>query len=139
MSDPNPEAAGAYIRLPKPKSAGWGGKALLVCLLALLMAIPGLFVLGLVHDRANRSEKVVAEVSDMRGGAQQVLAHLRAVGADGQLEVDALADDVVLGPAVDGADGDEAPSSGLTSRLTMAWSETTIWAATRTGSTPMCG
>ena len=68
MSDPIPEAAGAYIRLPKPKSAGWGGKALLVCLLALLMAIPGLFVLGLVHDRANRSEKVVAEVSDMKGG-----------------------------------------------------------------------
>ncbi len=76
MSDPIPEAAGAYIRLPKPKSAGWGGKALLVCLLALLMAIPGLFVLGLVHDRANRSEKVVAEVSGMKGGAQQVLGPL---------------------------------------------------------------
>ncbi len=76
MSDPLPEAAGAYIRLPRPKSAGWGGKALLVCLLALLMAIPGLFVLALVHDRANRSEKVVAEVSDMKGGAQQVLGPL---------------------------------------------------------------
>ena len=81
MSDPNPEAAGAYIRLPKPKSAGWGGKALLVCLLAMLMAIPGLFVLGLVHDRANRSEKVVAEVSDMRGGAQQVLGPLIVLAA----------------------------------------------------------
>ncbi len=76
MSDPLPEAAGAYIRLPRPKSAGWGGKALLVCLLALLMAIPGLFVLALVHDRANRSEKVVAEVSGMKGGAQQVLGPL---------------------------------------------------------------
>jgi inner membrane protein len=76
MSDLNPEAAGAYLRLPRPKSAGWGGKALLVCLLALLMAIPGLFVLGLVHDRANRSGKVVAEVSGMKGGAQQVLGPL---------------------------------------------------------------
>ncbi len=76
MSDPIPETAGAYIRLPRPKSAGWGGKALLVCLLALLMAIPGLFVLGLVHDRANRSEKVVGEVSGMKGGAQQVLGPL---------------------------------------------------------------
>lgn len=76
MSDPIPEAAGAYIRLPKPRSAGWGGKALLVCLLALLMAIPGLFVLALVHDRAHRSETVVAEVSHMKGGAQQVLGPL---------------------------------------------------------------
>ncbi len=76
MSDPLPESAAACIRLPKPKSAGWGGKALLVCLLAVLMAIPGLFVLGLVHDRANRSEKVVAEVSDLKGGAQQVLGPL---------------------------------------------------------------
>lgn len=57
----------------KPRSADWGGKALLVCLLAFLMTIPGLFVWALIKDRSDRSERVVAEVSEMQGGTQQIL------------------------------------------------------------------
>lgn len=63
-----------HIKIPiKAKSTGWGGKALLVCALALVMTIPALFVWALIADRSNRSDKVVREVSAMQGGAQQVL------------------------------------------------------------------
>lgn len=73
MSDPAP---GVSIRLPKPRPAGWGAKAILVCALAVLMAVPMLFVWLLVLDRANRSEQVVAEISEMQGGEQRVLGPL---------------------------------------------------------------
>lgn len=64
------------IRRPRPKSADWGGKALIVCALALLMAIPGLFVWALIAERANRADQVIREVSGRQGGAQQVLGPL---------------------------------------------------------------
>lgn len=65
-----------WPRQGKPKSVNWGGKALLVCGLAFLMTIPGMFVWALIKDRSNRSEGVVAEVSQLQGGAQQVLGPL---------------------------------------------------------------
>jgi inner membrane protein len=55
------------------RTGDWGGKALLVCALAVLMAIPGLFVLALVSDREHRAQGVIQEVSNLQGGAQQVL------------------------------------------------------------------
>lgn len=58
------------------KSVNWGGKALLICGLAFLMTIPGLFVWALIKDRSDRSEGVVEEVSQLQGGAQQVLGPL---------------------------------------------------------------
>ena len=58
---------------PIGRGADWGGKALLVCALAVLMAIPGLFVFGLVADREHRASTVAAEISALQGGAQQVL------------------------------------------------------------------
>ena len=63
-------------RPTRMRSADWGGKALLVCALAVLMTIPGMFVWALIKDRANRSEGAVAEVSARQGGAQQVLGPL---------------------------------------------------------------
>lgn len=65
-----------WPRPTKPKSVNWGGKALLVCALAFLMTIPGMFVWALIKDRSNRSEGVVAEVSERQGGPQQVLGPL---------------------------------------------------------------
>lgn len=56
--------------------AGWGGKALLVFGLALIMMIPAVFVFALVSERSHRSEQVVAEVSGLQGGPQQVLGPL---------------------------------------------------------------
>ena len=64
---------------PRPsrlRGADWGGKALLVCALAVLMTIPGMFVWALIKDRSDRSEGVVAEVSQLQGGTQQVLGPL---------------------------------------------------------------
>ena len=56
-----------------PKSSGkrstdWGGKALLVFLLAVLMAIPGLFVWALIAERSGRADQAVSEVSALQGG-----------------------------------------------------------------------
>ena len=53
--------------------AGWGAKAVLVFVLAGLMAIPGLFVFGLVLDRQHRADQVTSQVSDLQGGPQQLL------------------------------------------------------------------
>ena len=58
------------------RNTGLGGKALLVCLLALLMAIPGMFVFGLVAERSHRANGVVNEVSVLQGGTQRVLGPL---------------------------------------------------------------
>jgi inner membrane protein len=68
FNPPRPRAA-----RPIGRGADWGGKALLVCALAVLMAIPGLFVFGLVADREHRASTVAAEISALQGGAQQVL------------------------------------------------------------------
>jgi len=60
----------------KPRSADWGGKAVLVFALALLMAIPGAFVFALVADREHRADTVTGEVSSLQGGPQQLLGPL---------------------------------------------------------------
>lgn len=66
-------------RPTRMRSADWGGKALLVCALAVLMTIPGMFVWALIKDRSDRSEGVVREVSHLQGGAQQVMGPLLVV------------------------------------------------------------
>lgn len=76
MSVPSDHTPRPFQAGYRPRSADWGGKALLVCLLAFLMTIPGLFVWALIKDRSDRSERVVAEVSQMQGGSQQVLGPL---------------------------------------------------------------
>lgn len=81
---PDPPVLSASPRpAPAPKAAGrpadWGGKALIVCFLAVLMAIPGLFVFALVNDRTSRAEHVVQEVADLQGGAQQLTGPLLVV------------------------------------------------------------
>ncbi len=55
------------------KSADWGAKAMLVFALAVLMAIPGIFVFTLVLDRQHRAETATQEVSALQGGSQQLL------------------------------------------------------------------
>ncbi|MDQ0466818.1 inner membrane protein [Caulobacter ginsengisoli] len=74
MSEPS------TITIPIPGrgrgATGWGAKALLVAALAGLMVIPALFVFALVSERTQRSNQVVAEVSALQGGSQQVLGPL---------------------------------------------------------------
>ena len=48
----------------------FGMKLLLVCLLALLMAIPAMFVFTVLYDRSSRAENAIREISQRYGGVQ---------------------------------------------------------------------
>lgn len=69
---------------PPPLSLRWPGgrslglKLLLVCGLALLMTIPAMFVWGLVLERSNRADSVVAEVSALAGGRRAFIGPVLA-------------------------------------------------------------
>jgi inner membrane protein len=60
-------------------SLSMGVKLIMVCGLALLMAIPAFFVSGLVDDRTKRAEDVVKEVSSHVGGPQTFLGPTLAI------------------------------------------------------------
>src|SRR5580704_2535287 len=70
---PSPDRPPLVAAWPAGKSADWGAKAILVFILAVLMAIPGLFVFTLVLDRQHRAETVTQQVSALQGGSQQLL------------------------------------------------------------------
>ena len=64
-------AAGALnARIPR-RSVGL--KLLLVCVMAVLMSIPALFVFLLLNDRTHRAEQVTDEISQVVGGPQTFL------------------------------------------------------------------
>ena len=80
----NPQPDGLPGRLPSAltgllpqRSAGL--KLILVCGLALLMAIPALFVYGVVHERSVGQIEATNAVSEGVGGAQSVLGPVLAV------------------------------------------------------------
>ncbi len=56
-----------------------GLKLILVCALALLMAIPALFIYGIVHERTTGQIEAAAAVSEGVGGAQSLLGPVLAV------------------------------------------------------------
>lgn len=56
-----------------------GLKLLLVCGLALLMAIPALFIHSVVQDRRMGADRALADVSEMVGGQQSVLGPVLSV------------------------------------------------------------
>jgi inner membrane protein len=60
-------------------SLSMGVKLIVVCGLALLMAIPALFVSGLVGDRTKRAQDVVKEISSHVGGPQTFLGPTLAI------------------------------------------------------------
>ena len=61
------------------RSLSMGVKLIIVCGLALLMAIPAFFVSGLVNDRTKRAEDVVKEISSHVGGPQTFLGPTLAI------------------------------------------------------------
>ncbi len=63
----------------KIKSRSMGVKLLTVCVLALAMCIPALFVDGLLDDRTHRASDVVREVSGLVGGQQTFLGPTLAI------------------------------------------------------------
>lgn len=74
---PTSPIANAVGALVPHRSAGL--KLLLVCGLALLMAIPALFVFGVVQDRSNGASHALSEVSQKVGGQQSVLGPVLAL------------------------------------------------------------
>lgn len=85
MPDPIPTPPGigpgrlppALSGLVPQRSAGL--KLILVCGLALLMAIPALFVYGIVHERTTGQIEATTSVSEGVGGEQSVLGPVLAV------------------------------------------------------------
>jgi inner membrane protein len=61
------------------KSRSMGLKLIVVCGLALIMSIPGLFVSSLVDERTRRADDVVREISAHVGGPQTFLGPIVAV------------------------------------------------------------
>jgi inner membrane protein len=56
-----------------------GLKLIVVCGLALLMIIPAMFVYGVIHDRTQRANEVVNEISAQVGGRQTFLGPTLAI------------------------------------------------------------
>ena len=77
-----------------------GLKLLLVCLLALLMSIPALFVFALLSDRTNRAEQVTQEVGGLSGGPQTFLGPVLAVPY--RVSAEPAAAGKAAEPAIDG-------------------------------------
>ena len=67
---------GTFIR---NRSRSMGIKLVVVSFLALLMAIPALFVTSIVEDRTNRAKDVVQEISNHVGGQQTFLGPVLTV------------------------------------------------------------
>ena len=61
------------------RSRSMGIKLVVVSFLALLMAIPALFVMNIVEDRTNRAKEVVQEISGHVGGQQIFLGPVLAI------------------------------------------------------------
>ncbi len=66
----------------KFSSRSMGVKLLIVCVLALVMTIPALFVNGLVDDRTRSASDVVKEISNHVGGQQTFLGPTLAIPYD---------------------------------------------------------
>jgi inner membrane protein len=63
----------------KFRSISTGVKLIVVCILALLMTIPSLFVSNLIEERTQRAKDVVKEISDHVGGQQTFLGPTLAI------------------------------------------------------------
>jgi inner membrane protein len=69
-----------HTALPvRSRSRSMGVKLIVVCGLALLMAIPALFVEGLVQDRTHRADDVIRDISNNVGGQQTFLGPTLAI------------------------------------------------------------
>ena len=60
----------------------FGLKLLLVCALAVLMSIPALFVFAINMDRSSRADEAINDVSQARGGRQQLVGPFLVVPYD---------------------------------------------------------
>jgi inner membrane protein len=71
-----PPPTSLAVKLP---ARSMGLKLLLVCGLALLMAIPALFIFKILYDRTHTAEQVVQEIGGLIGGPQTFLGPVLSV------------------------------------------------------------
>lgn len=71
-NSPSP-AGGGFGPLGSLPKNSFGLKLLLVCALALVMAIPALFVFGVVYDRSSRADDATQDVMEIYGGEQTAM------------------------------------------------------------------
>lgn len=76
---PAPQSAAPPKLLGVFPTRSLGLKFVLVCFLALVMMIPGLFVQEIVRERSQRAQTVAAEIGSVRGGPQSVSGPILAV------------------------------------------------------------
>ena len=76
MNQFSAQPLGTFIR---NRSRSMGIKLVVVSFLALLMAIPAVFVMNIVEDRTNRAKEVVQEISGHVGGQQTFLGPVLAI------------------------------------------------------------
>lgn len=101
---PIPPATPFGLQMPQ-RSAGL--KLLLVCALALMMAIPALFVFGVVQDRRMGADRALADVSEAVGGRQSLLGPVLVLPYS-RTPNTRREDDVVYGTAIAFADTGQA-------------------------------
>lgn len=91
MSDsverPHPSQGGGYDLSRLLPQRSFGLKLILVCMLALLMAIPAGFVWMVIYSRASDAQAAIAEVAALRGGPQQLMGPAIAVPFDREVVV----------------------------------------------------
>jgi inner membrane protein len=74
-----PDSPSSLLTLIRSRSRSMGVKLIVVSFLALLMAIPALFVSSLVEERTNRAGNVVQEISGHVGGQQTFLGPILTI------------------------------------------------------------
>ncbi len=84
---PGSDGAGKDFTRYLPQRS-FGLKLILVCGLALLMAIPAGFVWALIYDRSNDAQNAVFEVSQLRGGEQTMMGPFIAIPYERDIVID---------------------------------------------------
>lgn len=96
-AEPGPSGGGGgfdFSRLLPQRS--FGLKLIIVCVLALAMAVPAAFVYRLIYQRATDAENAVDDIASLRGGQQilmgpALVAPYKILSADGQWKSDGRA------------------------------------------------
>ena len=73
VEQPRPSEGGGYDLSRLLPQRSFGLKLILVCMLALLMAVPAGFVWMVIYSRASDAQAAIAEVAALRGGPQQLM------------------------------------------------------------------
>lgn len=87
VEQPRPNEGGGYDLSRLLPQRSFGLKLILVCMVALLMAIPAGFVWMVIYSRASDAQAAIAEVAALRGGPQQLMGPAITVPFDREVVV----------------------------------------------------